>query len=320
MREPRRLLIGLIVISLVQNIHGANCCVGYIPFARGNLQISSFSQNTVTWSLSFSVQGDWTNKTMLSDTDNSGEMHLHLFDTVYIYDRLTNTTTFSDSAEDSWSPIVENFPNETWHIGLYFATNASIVNFLNGYPQILQLSTPNYSGNYSSRMMQCTPPSEGNETCYGGVKDPFANALPRGYYFPYVYNTSVFVWRNPDIVKQLSASQFLVSILTYLVSPVLALMPTLQVALLRYSSKKLEGHSWPGVVDSTFFTVGIGILFFLPIYALSLNPLTSPIFNSPLQIQLNWLTEEISLIVSFGLIVFIARRVWNLRARGPRVS
>jgi hypothetical protein len=157
--------------------------------ATAKVEITDFTQRTLTWSLSFSMQGDWRNKTIFADTRN-----LHLFGDNLFYDQTTNTTKFSDQEIDNWNRTspVGIFPNETWFVSLYFATNntVDIQNFFNARPQILQVASPNYSGNYSATTLECTPLSLAGEppTCYrqygtgGEVKDPFAHYWPRDYY------------------------------------------------------------------------------------------------------------------------------------------
>ncbi len=279
--------------------------------ASGNLQVENFSIDSITWSLSVSANGDWRNKTLLADTDSFGEQHLHLFDTNPVYDTASNTTRFDDLAKDHLSSK-NSFPNEVWYVNLYFAINVSIQNFFNGQQHILPLPTLNYVGNYSTNFLYCTPSSLSTGQCYKNfglplVKDPFD--LPGGYHFPWIYNTTVFIWRNPDVVQQLGTATTLATVFD-LFAGALILLALSQLALLMISVKNKRYLQYR-LLDSSFFTLAGGILFFVPIYILSLNPIISPILSSPLHDQLSTILLETTGIVLFGFAVFLFRRVWS---------
>lgn len=327
--KQRVLLFAVITIALFFPVaHASNCCVGSVGVANANLRIDSFNQRTVTWSLSVAVSGNWVNRTLLGDVDASGEGSFHVFDTSSTYDAVTNVTTFYDSAHDKWTraPALGVFPNETWYLNVYLGINASIGSFLNGRQEFPQLSTQNYNGNYSGTLMYCIPDSTypRGGYCYdwyGGaqhkVDTPFD--LPRGYFMPWVYNVSIFVWRNPDIVQQLNGSLGLIDILTYFVYG-LIVMPIAQVIFMAYSYRKNLSSRRAGIIEGTFFTIGIGILLFLPAYILELNPLTSPILSSPLQSRLIDLTKTVSLVLIAGFVVFITNKVLEPSRRITRSS
>lgn len=316
--QLRALLVAVIaIIFLIPVAHSSNCCVGSVGSANANLRIDSFNQKTVSWSLSVPVTGNWVNRTLLGDVDANGEGNFHLFDTSSTYDAVTNTTTFYDSAHDTWTraPPLGAFPNETWYLNLYLGINASIGSLLNGRQQYPQLTTPNYNGNYSGTLMYCISDSTKPRgaycySWYGGaqrtVDTPFD--LPRGYFMPWVYNVSIFVWRNPDIVQQLNGSLGLIDNLTYFVYGLISI-PIAQVIFLAYSYRKNLPATRVNIIEGTFFTIGIGILLFLPAYVLELNPLTFPILNSPIQSRLIDLTKRVSLILIAGFVVFIFSKV-----------
>lgn len=298
------ILTPIIAAQLTLPAHSATGCG--VNCANADLQVTNFSQKSLTWSLSFSLPGDRTNKTTLADTDN-----LHLFRDNLLYDSATNSTTFADQEVDSWNnrAPVGNYPNQTWFVSLYFATNntVDIQNFFNARPQILQLSTPDYSGNYSATAMQCTPLSlnQSIPQCYrdygngGSVRDPFAYDWPKGYYLQLRYNVTLFIWRNSGIVSQLNASLVLIPWLFWIFYGLLAALIAQGVLTLHPSTRTRALNR--KVIDSAFFTTGVGFLFFLPVYSLSLAPVGSPIPNTPIQTQLSQLILLIVGVMIVGL-------------------
>lgn len=315
-----------IMISLIMSLGLTSLIAGPVSSlevcgncATAELDVTDFTQKTVTWSLSFSLQGDWQGKTILADTDN-----LHLYGDNLFYDRTTNTTTFTDQEADNWNKAspVGIFPNETWFVNLYFATNNTVfVQNFNQRPHILQVDSSNYSGNFSAGTIQCDPPSNVTllQDCYrqydggGLVKDPFQYYWPRDYYLQLRYNVTLFVWRNPGAVTQLSGASTVLTWL-WLLTTTLAIFPLSQLGVLLFATwrslarkGKVRDYKF---LDGTFFTIGVGLLFFLPVYNLSLSPVVSPVTNSPIQDRINNLIIYDSVIVFFGLALVFVKRLF----------
>jgi len=236
---------------------------------------------------------------------------------------------FANQEIDNWNKTspVGSYPNETWFVSLYFATNntVDIQNFFNARPQILQLSASGYSGNYSATTMGCTPLSlnENTPRCYrqydggGEVKDPFAYAWPRGYYLELRYNVTLFIWRNSGVVSQLSASTTLIPGLFLIIYGLIGALVA-QLVVFGYSIRRRKFFDLR-LLDSAFFTISVGFLFFLPVYSLSLDPIGSPIPNISLESNINQLLLVDAIIVIVGLLMNIGIKLLKYGTQTKRV-
>jgi hypothetical protein len=268
----------------------------------------------MTWSLSVAAQGDWRTKTLLSDTDSNSEQHLHLFDSNPTYDSATNTTTFIDSAQGH-SRMAGTSP-EVWHMNLYFGINVSIQNFLNGQAQFLPLSTPNYVGSYSATIIQCTSPTG---TCYAGtivVRNPFE--LPKGYFFPWIYNATLSVQRSADAEQTLFLMNAVFPKLLYGVLGALALFIAVQLTAFWTRNSRIQERRLlaqrilrRGYLNDVYFEVLVGVLFFIPVFILTLSSILAPIALTPaLQYDnLYFLLGAYAVLLIASLVAYLATRL-----------
>jgi hypothetical protein len=274
------------------------------PLGLAEFNILDFTQTNVTWSLQVTIDGNRTSDILAIQT-----LGAIIFQYYAQYDRNLDATTIKKTFVSQFSSINGQFPHEQWILQVSFAINCSLTNLPVG-DFSMQLPTINYDGVLFISQSQGTP--ELNR--YGAV-----------------YSLIAYITRNAGVAAQLEVSMIdFPLILSYLSWVLLALIPLdIVLFLLRVvgkfkptrsflqrivSASRQIGQINPNFLDAKFFTIVIGVLFFLPIYEISLRSLEIPIPITQGDIVLINLTKFFAsiLLISFGVSLIASDRFVRL--------
>ncbi len=270
--------------------------------ARADLAVSGFTQDQVSWSVNVVVDGDIRNRASLAL--KSGDfMWLNLYTNNWSYDSGTNATTFYDSHLTSFTSRTGSFPNEVWYLQIFLGMNASIQNMVHSpiYPdqdvQLLLLPSQNYVGKYYI-WHEATLNSS---SVFGSQVN-----------FGYIYNITAYIFRDPAAVQNLSnlgvsfplALVFILGFLAIVPGTALVSLVLVQINSVPWRFRRVALLALRlGLLDATFFAVVTGVLFFLPVYLISLRPLLEPIPFTPADESIYILVTgfAVLLVLSLGL-------------------
>jgi hypothetical protein len=237
------------------------------PLGLAEFNILDFTQTYVTWSLQVTLDGNRTSDILAIQTLGG-----IIFQYYAQYDRNLDTTTIKKIFVSPFSSINGEFPYEQWILQVSFAINCSLTNLPVG-DFSMQLPTINYNGVLFISQSQGT------------------SELSR---YGKVYSLTAYITRNAGVASQLQVSMInFPLILSYLSWVLVALIPldyalfllkvvgkykTTRGSLQRIvSAARRIGQINSHFLDAKFFTIVIGVLFFLPIYEISLRSLEIPI-------------------------------------------
>ena len=271
------LLLAQFLYPSAASVSPTSAVCGNVPCAQAQMSVIDFSENSLSWSIKAIVDGNVRNSVVLSEAVGT-TVYGNVYKYNGVYDAGTNTTTFLDSFQ---SPFTSRSGDAIWYFQYFFSVNASVQNLVHNPlspsldAQALQLPSLNYRGNNTIWPV------------YGS--NPFSRV---GFKVGLVYNVTSFIWRIPEASGALWVLTTLFPSILYAVLGILACFPAVQFSVFRYRhtvdeksrdlARKVLGQH---LLNDTYFGVLVGVLFFLPIYILSLAPLMAPILVTP---QLLW--------------------------------
>ena len=256
----------ILVGTFTMPIHALAVPGQAIPPGMAEFSILDFTQTQVTWSLKVSINGNHTSDILAIRTGSDT-----IFEYYAQYDRNVDATIIKKTYVSQFTSISGQFPNEQWILQMLFAVNASLTNLPTG-DSAMQLPTINYDGVLFISSSQSQ-----------GVSD-----IAR---YGSVYSLVAYLSRNPGVARQLESSMVTFpSVLSYLSWILLVVVPIdLVFFLLRIDPSwriyerrpiwfaRYIAQCYPQLLNGKYFAIIVGILFFLPIYGVSLHSLEAPI-------------------------------------------
>jgi hypothetical protein len=232
--------------------------------AHVNFLVSDFDNDTITWSLKVVVSGvlGLNNRTgaYMDVQVKDGNVNSVVPTYEAEYDKTLNQTTLIASFYRTPLPTYGSFPNENRFFLLYFGLNATVST--NSMCDTLPLPTQNYSG------LSCVGLAKSNgllASGYDASLDVYGSVYFLTAQIQRTYYMSIFL--TTAMVTVPNALWALFDLLAF-VLPLQLGIDTL--AWLRSSQSR-------NLLNANYFAIAIGLLFFLPIYALSLRPYEAPI-------------------------------------------
>lgn len=280
-------VIMLIPLALLPNVIEArgleNVCG--LPCAHAQLSVATFSQDTVSWSLTAVVDGNVRFSGLLAEIIG-GKEYYPQFRYNSFYDSSRNSTTFYDSFQTNFTRIYSLYPTEVWYFHFYFAMiNASVQNAYGGpvVNQTMPLPTLNYQGLYNIQPLTSAAMNPFNQTSTPGPKVPNSG---------FVYSVRAYIFRPDDSVATLKGLGTIAGLLFVAFWVMLSIIPFRVGVILwrrRPQHRIDQGVGSTRLLSHSYFTIVATILFFLPIYFLALRPLVAPLSFVPGDLQLYWL-------------------------------
>ncbi|MGA8857951.1 MAG: hypothetical protein WB643_12415 [Candidatus Bathyarchaeia archaeon] len=273
---------------------------------RAQFTVLNFTQTDITWTLGVVVYGDVSNRSLWLQLEGN-----ILRSDFTEFDPSTNTTSMSFTFTTPFSQVYGSFPNQTWSLSFYFAVDADLKNQCVGDFSV-QLPTSNYGGT----MYVCDVKQISASSAWSA-----AGALPGMTNYGVVYHFTLDITLNSGVRQQLDIGmvqfpKILYALLLLLSFAFLLDVTSLIRGLLARSQrvrKLIESFPFrlPAVlsyrIDGAFLTVVVGVLFFLPIYMLSLRTFENPIPITDGDLAMIRLTLYYSGLLFLSVFVYILR-------------
>jgi hypothetical protein len=289
------------IVSTPHQVFGVTDRV--LPRGLAEFSILAFTQEQATWSLRVTINGNRTQDTLVIQTGNSTIIEYYA-----LYDKNLDATTIRKTYVSQFYSVTGEFPNEQWIMKIQFAVNASLVNLPVG-DFSMQLPTINYEGLlYISSSQREDFPDLGR---YGNV-----------------YSLVAYINRSKGVASQLTSSMIVLPQVLLLLAWFLEISIVIDVILFllrvycllsKSTSKsieslrsKIDGYC---LLNGGYFTIVIGVLFFLPIYGLTLRSLETPIPITQGDLVLISQTSHYAWILVFSFVVSLitsgSRSLWQ---------
>ncbi len=263
------------------------------PSGRAQFTILNFDNSTITWSLQIAIDGNHPSAVLAVGLENG---------VVYRYpqfDAFTNTTTLTESLSTSFTTITAGFPNEDRVLSIYFAVEA-VLPLGSGSTAYVPLPTGNYVGMLQIASLAGSFYSERQQTD--------KNLQSYGYELQQIgliYWVNLDIHRTPDSAAFISTAMVdFPQVLWFLVYVLTLLIP---IQLVLYIHAILRRRNCRQLLNSNYFAIAIGLLFFVPIFTLSLEPMTAPITFTPGDLQLFNLMKWVGLLLPFSFTLSLFR-------------
>jgi hypothetical protein len=280
---PFALLICLIIASQFPSASAST-----IPTARAEFNVLDFTSYSITWSLRVLVDG-LVKSPVLAVQVRTGDV-VFAYDAQY--DPNLNLTTIEETLISNFTYTSGTFPREVRVLTLYFGINASVENPFG--VKVMELSTQNYFGLLSLDSVHNLAPSFVQDV------DPVLNR------FVGVYRLLFQVQRPLEAEQYITLTMVQFPLILEGILVILTLIPVIHVMLSVYSRwKKTRART---LLNTNYFTMVIGMVFFLPIYMLSLRPLLAPIPFTQADSMLIQLTEGFATLMIASFIVSLLVR------------
>ena len=226
------------------------------PRAYVNFGVLDFDSKTITWSLKITLEGLHKYPVLAVQV---GSSIVYRYDARY--DHSLNITTIEESLSSNFTAVIGRFPHETRFLVLYFAINATVNILETG--GVLKLPTSNYAGLFSVISIRSF------------ADWAVANARPELGEYGEVYRVGTQIERSKGVAQYLEFAMGSIPGMLNFILWILWLVMAIQIVI--FLLWRIRGSPYRRLLNTNYFAIVVGIVFFLPMYMLSLRPLMAPL-------------------------------------------